>query len=251
FMTALTDPQGQSLQFTWDSQARLIAITDATGQVTTVAYELPNDPLKITKITDPFGRYATFGYNAAGQLASIRDVIGLTSSFAYGPNDFVQALTTPYGTTTFRHETLAANSLNVRFIEATDPLGGTEHAEFQWETASLSATAPSAEVPSGFSAWNSNLDHYNTFYWDTRAWRLGKNDLSKATITHWMLGEQWAGWQKYSYLPHSIKRPLEGRVWYAYPGQTSGHEGEIAWLGRASTVARTLDDGTSEVFETS
>ena len=95
-------------------------------------------------------------YNGAGQLASITHVLGLTSAFGYGPNDFVSSLTTPYGTTTFRHETDALNQYNLRFIEATDPLGGTERAEFQWQTPSLAVTAPAAEVPAGFAGWNTS-----------------------------------------------------------------------------------------------
>ena len=70
-MTELIDPLGQALTLSWDSQVRLVAITDAIGQVTTIAYEHAPDPLKVTKVTDPFGRFATFVYNAAGQLASI------------------------------------------------------------------------------------------------------------------------------------------------------------------------------------
>jgi YD repeat-containing protein len=83
FLTELIDPQGQSLEFTWDSQLRLVAITDAIGQVTTIGYE-DADPLKITRVTDPFGRSATLTYNAAGQLASISDTMRLISSFGYG-----------------------------------------------------------------------------------------------------------------------------------------------------------------------
>jgi YD repeat-containing protein len=104
FLTELRDPQGQALTFTWDAQLRLVAVSDALGQVTTLAYEHPTDPLKITRVTDPFGRTATFTYTAAGQLESLTDAIGLTSRVTYGASDFVTSLTTPYGTTTFRHE---------------------------------------------------------------------------------------------------------------------------------------------------
>jgi RHS repeat-associated protein len=249
FLTQLTDPRGQSVQLTWDSQARLVAMTDAIGQVTTLTYGLASDPLKITKATDPFGRFATFTYNAAGQLASITDVLGLTSSFAYGPDDFITALTTPYGRTSFRHESNAANIVNQRFIEATDPLGGTEHVEFQWETPSLAATAPASDVPTGFTAWNINLDHYNTFYWSKRAWMLGAGDLSKAVVTHWMVGPEWPGWQKYSYVPHSIKQPLEGRVWYSYPDQLTGQEDTINGVVQPSRVGRVLEDGSSQIYQ--
>jgi YD repeat-containing protein len=76
-------------------------------------------------VTDPFGRFATLGYDAMGRLNAITDAAGMTSTFVYGVCDFISAMTTPYGTTTFRHE---ANGN--RMIEATDPVGGRERLEF-------------------------------------------------------------------------------------------------------------------------
>ena len=55
-------------------------LLDAIGQVTTLSYEHPTDPLKITKVTDPFGRFATLEYDASLRLVKITDVIGLTSA---------------------------------------------------------------------------------------------------------------------------------------------------------------------------
>ena len=43
------------------------------------------------------------------------------------------------------------------------------------------------QVPAGFSPYNNNLDHYNSLYWDKRAMALYPGDVSKATITHWLL----------------------------------------------------------------
>ena len=37
-MTESIDPQGNKLTFTYDAQLRLVAITDALGQVTTLAH---------------------------------------------------------------------------------------------------------------------------------------------------------------------------------------------------------------------
>ena len=82
-MTELRDAQGHAMTFTYDSSLRKVAITDALGQVTTLAYEWAAEPLKITKVTDPFGRVARFRYDAAGQLLAITDMIGMTSSFRY------------------------------------------------------------------------------------------------------------------------------------------------------------------------
>jgi RHS repeat-associated protein len=249
FLTELVDPQGQRLQFTWDAQLRLVAITDAIGQVSSIEYDLTSDPLKITAVEDPFGRRATFSYNTAGQLASITDVIGVTSAFTYAGNDFVSTLITPYGTTAFRHEPNAINAPNFRFVEATDPLGGTEHLEWHYDTPSLAASEAAGDVPTGFGGYNAYLDRYNTFHWSKRAWALGPGDLSKATVTHWMVAEEWENWQKYSAVPHSIKKPLEGRVWFAYPGQTAGNEDEIGWWRLPSRIGRVLDGGTSQVHE--
>ena len=56
------------MNFTYDSYLRLVAVTDAIGQVTTFSYENPNDFYKITRVTDPFGRFATFEFDASNRL---------------------------------------------------------------------------------------------------------------------------------------------------------------------------------------
>ena len=109
FLTKVVDPSGNTLTFTYDGYNRIVAVTDAIGQVTTVSYGSTNvnNPLfyQITQVTDPFGRYAVFTYNASNQLVAITDKIGITSKFTYGLSDdgtvdFMNSLTTPYGTTT-------------------------------------------------------------------------------------------------------------------------------------------------------
>jgi len=79
FLTQVIDPQNNAVTLTYDGLLRLVAITDAIGQVTTINHGLPgvglgtigpctltntvlDDPYKITQVTDPFGRSATFGY---------------------------------------------------------------------------------------------------------------------------------------------------------------------------------------------
>ncbi len=160
--------QGHTLSYTYDSSFRLVGVTDALGQVSTFAYE-HSDPNLLTKVTDPFGRFATLGYDAEGRLNSITDAAGMTSTFTYGNNDFIVAMTTPYGTTTFRHEPSSSTTGTFRAIEATDPVGGRERLEFHLETTEVDETAPSGEVPSGFSGANNNLHLYNSFYWDKLA----------------------------------------------------------------------------------
>ena len=257
FLTDVIDPRGQTLHYTYDSQLRLLSATDALGQVTTLAYELAADPLRVTRVTDPFGRSSVFTYNDAGQLASVTDVIGLTSSFTYGPFDFIAAMTTPYGTTTFEQSIGPINNNYLRFIQATDPLGGTERAEFRYlPTPAIPPAAAPGEVPTGFDAYNgdSNPNHalnvFNTFYWDKRAMASG-GATSAATVTHWLLGDSSnSNGHIYSAaVPHSIKRPLENRVWFAYRGQnpTGGGFSIGDWV-QPTQVAHVLDDGTSQIW---
>ena len=129
YLTQVIDPQGHALTFTYDSQVRLVSVTDAIGQVTTLEYLDGGDPLRLTKVTDPFGRIATITYDGGGRVQTLTDVVAMTSRISYAPDDFVQALTTPYGTTSFRRAS-EINGLSVsRRIEATDPEGGTERVE--------------------------------------------------------------------------------------------------------------------------
>jgi RHS repeat-associated protein len=252
FLTEIIDPQGQSVTFTYDSSLRLVAATDALGQVTLVEYEHPTDPLKVTSVTDPFGRTAEFTYISSGHLTGITDVIGLSSSFAYGPSDFVAAMTTPYGTTVFRHETSPNGTASYRMIEATDPLGGTERVEFHYSHEGLSTSEPSENVPTGFSGHNSYLSLWNSFYWDKRSSSLYP-DISKATLYHWLISPSWDPFTYHgasTSLLNSIKRPLENRVWYAYQGQGVGASTHVGTWSEPAKIARVLDDDSSQIWQT-
>jgi YD repeat-containing protein len=155
FLTSWSDPQGNTVRLTFDANLRIVAATDAIGQVTTVSYEDPREPLRITKVTDPFGRSVVFEYNPAGELAAITDVIGMRSEFTYSAGDFLSALTIPYGTWRFK----AGNDPRCcTWVQATDPLGGTERLESWYEAPSDAGVAASdAVVPRGFESHNHAL----------------------------------------------------------------------------------------------
>ena len=248
FISAMIDRQGQSVEFTWDAQFRLIAVTDAIGQVTELEYEHPVDTRRITGVTDPFGRTASLHYAPDGMLASITDIIGMTSSFTYGSSDFLASLTTAYGTTTFRREADPQDSWWARMVEATDPLGDTEHLHMEWQTTALTATVPANEVPTGFEGKNHTLDHYNTFHWSKRAWKTAPGDKSKAVITHWLLMNETPAGQLRLAVPHSVKKPLESRTWYMYPGQGTTSN-VVGWFKQPSSIGRRLDDGSSQIWD--
>jgi hypothetical protein len=102
-------------------------------------------------------------------------------------------------------------------------------------------------VPTGFESANASLNRYNSVYWSKRAWAEGPNDITKAEITHWLIRSDYRGDAEWATMPHSVKRPLEGRVWYQYPGQPSPTT--LDWWREPSRVGRVLDDGTSQITE--
>lgn len=237
FMTQLIDPAGNAVTIGYDASFRITTLTDALSQVTTVSYELVNDPLKITKVTDPFGRFATFQY-PAGQLATITDEIGIQSQFTYvSGTDSIDSLTTPYGTTTFANGQSGTN----RWIEMTDPLGGKERVEYRDQAPGINATDP--VVPSAVGVTNAGLDFANTFYWDKKAMAVAPGDYTKAKITHWLYNSDGS----VSGIASSEKQPLENRVWYTYAGQSDYlHAGPSA---NPSQVARVLGDGSTQLSQ--
>jgi RHS repeat-associated protein len=243
FLSEVIDPQGHSVALTYDSAMRLVAITDAIGQVTTLDYLDGAHPLRITTVTDPFGRVATLVYDALGRLMTVTDAAGMSSSFAYGGGDFIQAMTTPYGTTTFRHEGV----FQERQIEATDPAGGTERLAYNVTHPGLPSSVDSSEVPTGFSGFNGAMNKYVVSYWDKLAMAAGPT-VSNATLTNLLVGATHYDGHAWSRnIPQSVKRPLESRVWYEYANMNSAHGAGTDNLPIA--IGRVLDGGASQVTQ--
>ena len=207
FLTQRVDATGNAVGLTYDSSFRLIAVTDTLGQVSTFTYGQPGDPLKITRITDPFGRTAQFAYNGAGYLQQITDMIGLTSQFTY-TGSFINALTTPYGTTTFAYGDVGAGANAIRWLEATDPLGGKERLEYRHNAPGIAPGDPVATVPSvpGWSLSNVYLNYRNSFFWDKKAMMDAPGDYTQAKITHWL---HTSDYNAAAGVKESEKNPLE------------------------------------------
>ena len=248
FMTRVLDAFDNGITNTFDANFRIVSVTDALGQVTTLTYgstNLTNDLFyKISQVTDPFGRYATFQYNASGQLTNITDVIGIKSSFTYDGVDFITSMTTPYGTTSF---TKYEYDLD-RWIEVTEPDGEKRRVEFKYQLSSMASSEPSFLFPAGMAVTNDlnlYLNTHNTFVWDKKAMREAPGDYTKARLTRWLTSPE--SFYVISGIPHSEKSPLEQRVWYNYPGQTHGRMGGTS--DQPSHIARILDDGTTQLTQ--
>jgi RHS repeat-associated protein len=273
FMTAASDQAGNIVTLTYDSQMRIVALTDAIGQVTTLSYGQAGNPLLVTQITDPFGRSASFSYNTSGQLTSITDVLGITSSYSYGQGtdpDFINTLTTPYGSTTFVYGDSTTNpSLgNTRFLTTTDPLGRASHVEYSTTAlpgdVSSAGAVNSAFVPSGMNICNELQSIRNTFVFDANQYALatasGSLNYSLGRAIHWLRSSDGVLATR---VKESQKEPLENRVWYVYPaeagaGSCSGTDAaqfSVSSTGvvtngasnQPSTIGRVLDSGATQL----
>lgn len=219
--------------------------------MTTFDYDLVADDLKITKVTDPFGRYTTIGYDGSGRLDSITDVIGITSSFTYGgASEFVNTMTTPYGTSTFATGVSGTGGRD-RWLELTNPLGETERVECRNDWANLPGAG---STPAGMTVQTSYQNYRNTLHWDRKAYKDGYNPadpenpavLAAAHIYHWLHTD--TTYNAASSILENEKYALEGaRIWYSYPGQTDPLVQGTS--PRPSRVGRVLDDSTTQLYQ--
>ncbi len=255
FLTSITDPQGNVTTLSYDATAAsrgyalLNAVTDPKGGQLLFGYNNA-DGLKITKVTrSTDGLSAKFEY-ANGQLTSSTDTIGITSAFTYTPGtNFINSMTTPYGTTTF------SSTDGSGFLEAdmTNPLGQKERVEYLEATSLFPSSEVSVPTATGLISDNTNLNHTNTFYWNRRAMsQAASNGIAVDSAAFYGLGvvTHWAESNLGSVpVPLSIKKPLEGRVWYKYPGQPSVDGVEVTATGSMvmpSVTARLVDGGATQ-----
>ena len=262
FLSALSDAAGNTLTLDYDQSMRLVTIRDAAGEVTRFHYDDRNQPLLLSTIEDPFGRQAKLDYDTDGRLVAITDAIGITSRFTYQEQTtFIQALTTPYGTTHFSYQQLQpgpnppADIKNPlvwpwRFLEMTDPLGFTERLEERSAAPGIASSDPLGP-PAGMAVDTVSLQMRNTYYWDKSVYpraqgKDGTMDYTQARIRHWY---HWGpNGNLKSDVPEGEQYPLEGRIWY----ETQGHHGNTSGVGPGAynkpiAIGRLLPDGTSQV----
>jgi RHS repeat-associated protein len=251
YLTQNVDRYGNAVTMTYDSNFRLVSVTDAIGQVTTLTYgsnTVGNAQFYlITKVTDPFGRYASFSYNSSNQLSQITDEIGINSQFAYTAGDFIHTLTTPYGTTTFTlSQTSNPTNGFINSLLAVEPGG----AQQRIDAVEISTVTPDAEsvTPAGMPVENEYLEYRNSYYWDREAMHDAPGDYTKASLTHFL---HYLGAAVESGIVESTKEPLENRVWYFYQNQQLPLNTNTGMIANPIDVGRVLDDGTTQLFQAS
>jgi RHS repeat-associated protein len=281
FLTQIIDPQGNALTLTYDAYLRIVSVTDAIGQVTTLNYGiaantnygLPADMYKLISVTDPFGRTATLnyipvlaGYNIIQDppnqpiekpfytwgLGSVTDVVGMASQVVYGDPLLVlenvniillDDLVTSL-TTPYGTENYAQGGTNTTLhLETSFPDGSRDRVEFNQTYDIIPDTDPQKTVPLGMNTFNGFLSSRNTFYWSRNACAMAYGDFSKARIYHW---QHEGDTVTCSGIIESTKEALEGRVWRDYAGQTSSIF--VGTDNRPWHVGRVMDDGTTQLY---
>jgi len=255
FLTQITDPQGNALTLSYDSNFRLSYMTDALGQVTNITYEsntTTNLPAfyQIAKVTDPFGRYAQFAYNASGQLQSITDIIGITSQFTYATNGFVTSLTTPYGLTGFAYGDIGNDSSlgTTRWMNVTYPDGNTTRTEYRQGAPGIS-NYDAQGIPTGMypsiSAINDYMEYRNTYFWDKQAMKDHPGEYAYAKITHWL---HTSDINTTSDIEESHKSVDQNRIWFGYTGELVSYQASSTMLALPTQKGRIMDDGSTQLF---
>ncbi|MBB6522824.1 RHS repeat-associated core domain-containing protein [Pseudoteredinibacter isoporae] len=155
FLTQVKGVDGFSLTLTYDSNARLISISDAQSRVTTFTYDA-ND--LVSKVADPFGREANFTYDAQRNLVSIQDMGGYTSHIAYDSDVYITEIDKPNeGKWLFSIE--PADGVNIGSIAYSAP------GSPMWENYRVTITSP--------------LGHKTEHYYnglDGRSWTVKPNE---------------------------------------------------------------------------
>jgi RHS repeat-associated protein len=250
FLTQMIDAQGNSIQITYDGSFRVVAITDAIGQITTLSYQNPSDSLKITKATDPFGRFATFQYDSSNRLAQITDCIGLVSQFTYDAGDNILAMTTPYGTTRFAFGVSTDYTGRGSWLETTYPNGEKDRVEYS-EASDVGTVSqdPASTLPQGM--WTRDWVIYgrDTYYWDRNAYQAyaaNPTNYTAAYNYHWLHDQSLSTAMG---VLESEKATMENRVWYNYAGQPDGnyYATILGTSDQPTLIGRVLDDGTTKL----
>ena len=227
----------------WNSQAQSLSNTNQTVTTTNTTPPLPGGPLPpppppLVLTNPPPGNLPPFPSFSA--LPTTKEIINARvfdeplipcdgSPFSYGDDG------------------------NVRWLEATDPQGGTSRAEFnQSDDIGIPNSDPGPLVPrsstGNFYTRNYILYGRNTFYWDKKAMAEAPGDYSKARLYHWLHNADLASAEG---CLESVKEPLENRVWFNYPGQDPSSAGATIYGSQnlPSAVARVMDDGSTQLYQ--
>lgn len=245
FLTENYDAAGNKTVYNYDANFRITSVVDPLNQPINFTYlgnnlASPEEFYRIQSVSS-LGRTATFAYDASNRLWKITDPIGIVSEFTYdGSGTFINALTTPYGTTSFTRRDAQVNA-NDRGMDITDPLGGKERVEYRYNDANA---VPDNGAPVPANGISTLWQYRNSYYWDKKAYSEDPFDTSRARLYHWLHGEGGVGTVD---ILESYKEPLTRRVFFAYAGQDQRYNAGSS--NQPISIGRVLDNGATELTQ--
>ena len=143
----MTDRNGQSVRLAYGTDGQLATVTDTAGREIAFSHDGAG---KLTKVTLPDGRYVGYGYDA-GRLASVTDVRGGETNYAYDAAGRLRLITDQLGHTVVRNVYGSDGRVTDQY-DARD-----KHTTFFWDAASQTSLTTDA-------AGNQYTDEYRGYY---------------------------------------------------------------------------------------
>lgn len=134
-LLAKTDPEGNTVSYTYDAGHNTLSKTDADGSTTRYSYDAAGN---MTRVTDPAGATTSYTYNAFGQTTSVTDPEGDVTRYEYDAGGNLVKTVDPTGAATAYEYDAKGNVTSV-----TDPTGATTRITYDAAGNLTSVTDPS------------------------------------------------------------------------------------------------------------
>jgi YD repeat-containing protein len=97
-----------------------------------------------------------------------------------------------------------------------------------------------------FWTYNQFMNARNTYYWDKKRMLEAPGDYTKTKVFRFLHARQY---NLKSPTLEAVKEPLENRVWFNYPGQTSNGPNLEGTIDEPNRVARVIEDGSTQLWQ--
>jgi RHS repeat-associated protein len=162
-LTSVTDPNGNPITLTYDTNGRLVSATGPGSRSFTFAY---NANGRLASVTDPTTAVVSYTYDAAGDLVSATDPVNGTQTYTYNKHRLTQVVDK-------NNQVLFTNTL-----DSVDRV--TQQTDAQGKTITIAYDAPGKGAtrvtdPNGNAA---------TYYFDTLHRTTDKTDPQAQTVSY-------------------------------------------------------------------
>lgn len=97
-LSSISDPNGNTITLTYDTDQTLKSVTDAAGRTTSFTYDANKHCIAMKA---PDGREATYAYDPAGHLIETKDFLGSITTFTYDNKHYMTSMNAAGKTTLF------------------------------------------------------------------------------------------------------------------------------------------------------